>query len=659
MFGLTVANDNRPYKLSLTCPTEHNHDDIVAKRNFNFTKSLYGRFNTIGYTGSLDKVNILEKKKKKVKNDANSTKNRVLYVDKSQNNLTKQKEEIEEKIENIQKLKQLKRERQRIRKYKYHLYINAKIIQRAWKKSRISMKQNAVALIISMIKKHQYKRAISVGATAASIIKRFAIYASLRYIAYKEGLLRKGIEKMLSNQLSTNFINNDIIPTIVSHVVSVSVAKHKKSNKIITTSNKTKSGNDKRRQSFSYKSTPKGKNVKNISGKSFDGNVSAFLTEAKIETSILNAAQKCNITNSNGVSSKIVNSGIKAEILTDLMVTPKHANSNNNNDSNGKNLNNGIKSPKNSSSSYVQSSGSSDKDSSVQCYVNISSNSSTSTKSNSSTSNNNNTSEITKNNTVNNPYNANLRVNIPGSVNNDSSNQKYVGAKLEKSVQYSKSTPTLDVMSSNKSTKVFENFDTTTSQKHSNNNGNNNTTTKLSLNEDKKGKKVKTILSKNVKFNELPTGVLPPLKPKVPSLSELHIVKSKEELQKDLEKREKEYEIREKELERELLRRQLYKDEKLMKERELRIKVVESRKLEKDREDREKELELAEIQRQKDEKKKQYINNIMKLQLERAKIIIDKQKQLNSVRKLKVDEDNRYLFLYLNLYIHLTHIIYK
>jgi hypothetical protein len=85
-----------------------------------------------------------------------------------------------------------------------------------------------------MIKNHQYKRAISVGATAASIIKRFAMYASLRYIAYKEGLLRKGIEKMLSNQLSTNFINNDIIPTIVSHVVSVSVAKHKKGNKIIT-----------------------------------------------------------------------------------------------------------------------------------------------------------------------------------------------------------------------------------------------------------------------------------------------------------------------------------------------------------------------------------------------------------------------------------------
>jgi hypothetical protein len=652
MFGLTVANDNRPYKLSLTCPTEHNHDDIVAKRNFNFTKSLYGRFNTIGYTGSLNKVNILEKKKKKVKNYANMTKDRVLNGDKSQENLAKQKEEIEEKIENIKKLKQLKRERQRIRKYKYHLYINAKIIQRAWKKSRISMKQNAVALIISMIKNHQYKRAISVGATAASIIKRFAIYASLRYIAYKEGLLRKGIEKMLSNQLSTNFINNDIIPTIVSHVVSVSVAKHKKGNKIITSSNKTKSGNDKRRQSISYKSTPKGKNVKNISGKSFDGNVSAFLTEAKIETSIINAAQKSNIINPNGVSSKIVNSGLKAEILTDLTVIPKHANSNNNNDSNGKNLNNGIKSPKNSSnSSYVQSSASSDKDSSAQGYVNISSNSSTRIKSNSSTSNNNNTSEITKTNTVINTYNANLRVNIPEYTNNAPSNQKYVGAKLEKSVQYSKSTPTLDMVSSNKSTKAIENFDTTTAQKHSNNNRNNNTPTKLSLNEDKTGKKVKTILSKNVKFNELPIGVLPPLKPKVPSLSELHIVKSKDELQKELEKREKVYEIREKELERELLRRQLYKDEKLMKERELRIKVVESRKLEKDREDREKELELAEIQRQKDEKKKQYINNIMKLQLERAKIIIDKQKQLNSIRKLKVDEDNRYLFLYLNLYI--------
>ncbi len=632
MFGLTLGNDRIPYKLPLTCQTEYVHDDIVAKRNFNFTKSLYGRFNTIGYTGSLEKVSILEKKKKKFKNDAITT--HTMYVDKSQEELNKQKEELEEKIESINKLKQLKRERQRIRKYKYHLYINAKVIQRAWRASRVAMKQKSVAIIISMIKKQQYKRAISVGATAASIIKRFAAYVSLRYIAYKEGLLRKRFEQRISNQLSTTFINDNIIPTIVTHIASISSAKNTKKNKPIVSSNKSKGVNDRRRQSVSHKNvTPKGKNV---SAKSFDSsNTSAFITEAKIDINAINSSLRANISNTS--SSKT--GAIKAESCSDVNSQANHSSSNNSNDSlslnMSKNLNSGNKSPKISRSSFSDIRSINQVSQSIQLNNNFSIISASKKNAEANNSNLN----------INVPLNTNLRIHIPVHTNsNEPSNQNNVDTNLGNSlIKNSKSVPMLDGMASNKSTNGSEKASNLSMTKS--NNGNNNGNINLqpeSRHVDKNNNKLKKIVSKTLNYNDSQTVMLPPLKPKVPSLSELHIVKSKNELQKELEKREKEYEIREKEMERELLRRQLYKDEKLMKERELRIKVVESRKLEKDREEREKELELAEIQRQKNEKKNQYINSIMKLQLEKAKIIIEKQKQINIIRKRKVDEDNRY-----------------
>ena len=657
MFGLTLANDRILYKLPLTCPTEYVHDDIVAKRNFNFTKSLYGRFNTIGYTGSLEKVSILEKKKKKVKDDPITA--HTLYVGKSQQDLNKQKEDLEEKIENINKLKQLKRERQRIRKYKYHLYINAKVIQRAWRASRVAIKQKSIAIITSIIKKQQYKRSISVGATAAYIIKRFAIHASLRYIAYKEGLLRKRFEQMISNQLSTTFINDNIIPTIVTHIASISAAKNINRNKPIVSGSKTKGVNDKRRQSVSHKNvTPKGKNVKNVSAKSFESsNSSAFITEAKIDPSTINSSIRGNISNPSGASSGDKIDTVKAEIYSGVNGQAHLSSRNNANDpaslSINKYLNSGTKSPEGSSNSYSQSLSESDTSCINQGSQNIESNNNFSIKSTSKNNGETNNSNLN----VKVLLNSNLSKRVPVPSSNEPIIKNIVDANVDNgSSLNSKSMPLPDVMASDKSFNGSDKAsDLSMTKNYSGNNSGNFNLQSESRHINNSRKKLKKIASKTFNYNDSQTVTLPPLKPKVPSLSELHIVKSKGELQRELEKREKEYEIREKEIERELLRRQLYKDEKLMKERELRIKVVESRKIEKDREEREKVLELAEMQRQKVEKKKQFINSIMKLQLDKAKIVIVKQKQLNTIRRRKVEEENRYLTMY--IYINVTIIL--
>lgn len=171
MIGLRIENDH--------LKTNNNY-----KKSYKFASNNYGKFYVSGISGSFQKYTKqkLETDKKYLKNEKNNKYTYEPVLEKYQKdellNDAKRLIELEEKLNELQRIKECKRIRDRLRRKKRLEYQSICLIQRTYRNYKKKYYSKHISIIHQFIKVITYKQAISAAAWAIKVLRRFAIRAS-------------------------------------------------------------------------------------------------------------------------------------------------------------------------------------------------------------------------------------------------------------------------------------------------------------------------------------------------------------------------------------------------------------------------------------------------------------------------------------------------
>eukprot|EP01038_Epipyxis_sp_PR26KG_P013656 gene13656-18328_t len=160
------------------------NSNATRGKSYKFASRLHGRFFVSGVTGSFKKytkfVKEFEDKKSHLHVVAERRKElssyNIIVEKKHKKELqddAKKLIELEEKLNEIQRVKELKRQRDRKRRAKRLEYVSAVIIQRQFRSYRRRIRTKSVAIITKFLKVIEIKQSIQVTAWAVKVLKRF------------------------------------------------------------------------------------------------------------------------------------------------------------------------------------------------------------------------------------------------------------------------------------------------------------------------------------------------------------------------------------------------------------------------------------------------------------------------------------------------------
>lgn len=235
MLGLKIDNDTHNVRSLAAGATAINGGGSSAfdtslgtnNRSHKFATQLAGRFFVSGISGGFEKAT--REKLVGISTNHHARKPKVAEAIFKQRQAQEIKEdaarlvEIEQQLREIQRNKELRRQRDRVRKKKKLEYTSACKIQRAVRYFFGTKLKNAVDTIVAFIRVNRATQALAIGAWAAGVLRRFSSTCALRFLerkrrkyaeeraAYEEWSLTQKVMAELANarkEASTMLISN-------------------------------------------------------------------------------------------------------------------------------------------------------------------------------------------------------------------------------------------------------------------------------------------------------------------------------------------------------------------------------------------------------------------------------------------------------------------